>query len=109
MGISGKDFSQPGWLTGTFTSAGSAALVTETLPWAPSLFILFVDIEGTNPNMLVQSSYSTTDSMLTTGSTGVITTPAVASGITISTTANTVAIAAAAQVNSGKNAWIAFK
>lgn len=109
MSVTSKDFSNPQFLTGTFTSAGSAAAVTETLPWAPSLFILFVDIEGTNPNMLVQSAYSTTDSMLTTGSTGVITTPAVASGITISTTANTVLIAAAAQVNSGKNAWIAFK
>jgi len=109
MSVTSKDFGQPGFLTGTFTSAGTAALVTETLPWAPSLFILFVDIEGTNPNMLVQTSYSTTDSMLTTGSTGVITTPAVASGITISTTANTVAIAATAQVNSGKNFWIAFK
>jgi len=109
MSITSKDFSQPGILTGTFTSAGSAADVTETLPWAPSLFILFVDIEGTNPNMLVQSAYSTTDTMLTTGSTGVITTPAVASGITISTTLNTVLIDSVAQVNSGKNAWIAFK
>lgn len=109
MSITSKDFSQPGFLTGTFTSAGSAADVTETLPWAPSLFICFIDIEGTNPNMLVQSAYSTTDTMLTTGSTGVITTPAVSSGITISTTANTVTIESGAQVNSGKNAWIAFK
>lgn len=109
MSITSKDFGQPGFLTGTFTSAGSAADVTETLPWAPSLFILFVDIEGTNPNMLVQSAYSTTDTMLTTGSTGVITTPAVASGITIDTTLKTVLIDSAAQVNSGKNAWIAFK
>lgn len=109
MSISSKDFGQPGFLTGTFTSAGTAAAVTETLPWAPSLFILFVDIEGTSPNMVVQSSYSTTDTMLTTGTTGVITTPAVASGITINTTDKTVLIAAAAQVNSGKNAWIAFK
>lgn len=109
MAITRRDNAQPTFLTGTFTSAGSAADVTETLPWAPSLFILFVDIEGTNPNMLVQSAYSTTDTMLTTGSTGVITTPAVASGITISTTAYTVLIDSAAQVNSGKNAWIAFK
>lgn len=109
MSITSRDMGQPSFLTGTFTSAGSAAAVTETLPWPPSLFILFVDIEGTNPNMIVQSSYSTTDTMLTTGTTGVITTPAVASGVTISTTANTVLIAAAAQVNSGKNAWIAFK
>jgi len=109
MSVTSKDSANPQFLTGTFTSAGSAADVTETLPWAPSLFILFVDIEGTNPNMVVQSAYSTTDSMLTTGSTGVITTPAVASGITISTTLNTVLIDSAAQVNSGKNAWIAFK
>lgn len=109
MSVTSKDFGQPGFLTGTFTSAGTAAAVTETLPWAPSLFILFVDIEGTSPNMVVQSSYSTTDTMLTTGTTGVITTPAVASGITINTTDKTVLIAAAAQVNSGKNAWIAFK
>lgn len=109
MSVTSRDLAQPSFLTGTFTSAGTAAAVTETLPWAPSLFILFVDIEGTSPNMVVQSAYSTTDTMLTTGTTGVITTPAVASGITISTTANTVLIAAAAQVNSGKNAWIAFK
>lgn len=109
MSITSKDFSQPGFLIGTFTSAGSAADVTETLPWAPSLFICFVDIEGTNPNMLVQSAYSTTDSMLTTGSTGVMTTPAVASGISINTTTHVVTVTAAAQVNNGKNAWVAFK
>lgn len=109
MAITSKDYAQPQMLTGTFTSAGTAVDVTETLPWAPALFILFVDIEGTNPNMVVQSAYSTTDSMLTTGSTGVITTPAVASGITIDTTLRTVLIDSAAQVNSGKNAWVAFK
>lgn len=109
MSVTSRDLAQPSFLTGTFTSAGTAAAVTETLPWAPSLFILFVDIEGTSPNMVVQSAYSTTDTMLTTGTTGVITTPAVASGITINTTDRTVLIAAAAQVNSGKNAWIAFK
>lgn len=109
MSITSKDIASPQFLTGTFTSAGSAADVTETLPWAPSLFICFVDIEGTNPNMLVQSENSTTDTMLTTGSTGVITTPAISSGITINTTLNTVTIKSGAQVNNGKNAWIAFK
>lgn len=109
MSINAKDWSAPSVLTGAFTSAGTAALVTETLPWAPTAFILFVDIEGTNPNMYVQCSSSTSKTMLTTGTTGVITTPAVASGLTISTTANTVAIPAAIQVNSGKNFWIAFK
>ena len=109
MSINSKDNAGSQFLTGTFTSAGSAAAVTETLPWAPSLFILWVDINGTSPNMLVQTRDSTTDTQLTTGTTGVITTPAVASGITISTTLYTVLIAAAAQVNSGVNSWIAFK
>ena len=109
MSITSKDNASPQFLTGTFTSAGSAADVIETLPWAPSLVVAFIDIEGTNPNMLVQSAYSTTDTMLTTGSTGVITTPAVASGIAISTTAYTVTFESGGQVNSGKNAWIAFK
>lgn len=109
MSITSKDSASPQFLTGSFTSASTAADVTETLPWAPSLFILFVDTAGTNPNMVVQTSATTTDSMLTTGSTGVITSPAVASGITISTTAYTVLIDSAAQVNSGVNFWIAFK
>ena len=107
MSVTSKDYASPQFLTGTFTSAGSAADVTETLPWSPSFFICFVDIEGTNPNMLIQSAYSTTDTMLTTGSTGVITTPATTSGITISGTS--VTIESGGQVNSGKNAWIAFK
>jgi len=109
MSVTNKDHALPGYLTGTFTSAASAADVVETLPWAPSLFICFVDIEGTNPNMLVQSAYSTTDTMLTTGSSGIITTPATTSGITIDTSAYTVTIESGAQVNDGKNAWIAFK
>ena len=109
MSIDSTDNALPKMLTGRFTSAGSAADVTETLPWAPTLFILFVDINGTSPNMLVQSAASTTDTMLTTGTTGVVTTPAVASGILIDTTLHTVLIDSAAQVNSGVNAWIAFK
>ena len=107
MSVNSKDYSQPQFLTGTFTSAGSAADVTETLPWTPSCFIIFVDVGGTNPNMLVYTTALTTETMLTTGSTGVITTPANTSGITVSGVS--VTVVAAAQVNSGKNFWIAFK
>ena len=109
MAIDSKDNSTPRFLTGRFTSASSAAAVTETLPWPPSLVIVYIDIDATNPKMYVQSAASITDTMLTTGSTGVITTPAVASGIVISTTLNTVLFPAAIQTNSGVNAWIAFK
>lgn len=107
MAIDSKDYAAQAILTGQFTSAGSAADVTETLPWTPSCFIIFVDVGGTNPNMLVYTTALTTESMLTTGSTGVITTPANTSGITVSGVS--VTIVAAAQVNSGKNFWIAIK
>ena len=109
MSINAKDNASSQFLTGTFTSAGTAADVTETLPWAPSCVIAFIDVGGTSPNMLVYTTALTTETMLTTGTTGVITTPASTSGITVSTTLYTVLFTAAAQVNSGKNFWIAFK
>lgn len=107
MSVTGKDFSLPQFLTGTFTSAGTAVNVSETLPWQPSLVIVLVDIEGTNPNILIATEGSTTKSLTLTGSTGVVTSPAVASGVDLTTTGFTVA--SAVQVNSGKNAWVAFK
>lgn len=109
MSINSKDTAQSQFLTGTFTSASTAADVTETLPWAPSIVIGFIDVGGTSPNMVVYTTALTTETMLTTGTTGVITTPANTSGITVDTTLNTVLFVAAAQVNSGKNFWIAFK
>jgi hypothetical protein len=48
-----------------------------------------------------------TDSMTTTGSTGVITTPAVASGLDITSTGFT--LDSTVQSASGVNYWIAFK
>lgn len=107
MSVDSKDVAMPNMLTGTFTSAGTPADVSEALPWSPSLVIVFVNIEGTNPDMHVASSASTTDSMLTTGSTGVITTPAVASGLDITATGFT--LDSTVQTASGVNAWVAFK
>jgi hypothetical protein len=107
MAIDSKDYASQQLLTGRFDSASSAADVTETLPWTPSCFICFVDVGGTNPNMLVYTTALATETMLTTGSTGVITTPANTSGIVVSGTS--VTIVAGAQVNSGKNFWIAIK
>jgi len=109
MAIDSKDIAGPDILTGRFTSAGLAADVTETLPWAPTLFILYSDIAATNPNMVVQSAASTTNTMYTTGTSGDITLVAVAAGIYIDVTAKTVKIDADMQSSSGVNAWIAFK
>lgn len=107
MSVTTKDFSQPQFLTGTFTSAGTPADVSETLPWSPSCVILFANISGTNPDMHVATSAYATDSMHTTGSTGVITTPAVASGLDITATGFT--LDSTVQTASGVNFWIAFK
>jgi hypothetical protein len=97
----------PPYVTGTFTSASSAADVTETIGFSPSIVEIWINISGTNPDMIVATSAYATDAMLTTGSTGVITTPAVASGITITSTGFTVP--AGVQTNSGVNFWRACR
>lgn len=107
MSVNAKDYASPQFLTGTFTSASSAVDVSETLPWSPSLVICFVNISGTNPDMLIGTSAYGTDSMTITGSSGIITTPAVASGLDITSTGFTVD--SSVQTNSGVNFWIAFK
>ena len=107
MAIDSKDIAQQSILTGRFTSAASAADVTETLPWTPSVFIIWLDLGATSPNMLVYTNAFPTETMLTTGSTGVITTPAAASGIVVSGVS--VTIPSGVQTNDGVNAWIAIK
>jgi hypothetical protein len=107
MSVTGKDYANPQFLTGTFSSAGSPADVSETLPWSPSLVILFANISGTNPDMHVATSAYATDSMHTTGSSGIITSPAVASGLDITSTG--FSLDSTVQTASGVNFWIAFK
>lgn len=107
MSVNSKDSAAPQYLTGTFTSAGSAADVSETLPFSPSLVICFLNISGTNPDVLFATSAYATDSITMTGSTGVLTTPAVASGLDITSTGFTVD--STVQTNSGVNFWIAFR
>jgi hypothetical protein len=107
MSLNSADHAAPSVYTGTFTSASTAVAVTEAVPFQPSCVILFVDISGTNPNWYIQTSAYTVDSQLVTGTTGIITTPAVASGISI--TSAGFSVPAAQQVNSGVNFYIAFR
>ena len=107
MSVDVKSFALPSYRTGRFTSAGSAADVTEVVGFVPSIVIAWIDLGGTSPNMLVKCGAEADESMLTTGTTGVITTPADTSAITLTTTGFT--IVAAGQVNSGVNMWIAFR
>ena len=107
MAIDAKAFAMPQIVTGRFTSASSAADVTEVLGFVPTIVIVFVAVGATSPNMLVATQALSTETMLTTGSTGVITTPAAASGIVFTTTGFTVP--AGVQTNDGVNAWIAIR
>ena len=107
MSVDEKAFGLPSYSTGRFTSAASAADVTEVLGYVPTFVVAFIDLGGTSPNMLVKAGAEADETMLTTGTTGVITTPADTSGITL--TADGFTIVAAGQVNDGVNAWIAFK
>lgn len=107
MSVDANSFAQPRFLTGRFTSAATAADVTETLGFQPTFVILFLALGATSPDMIIKSAAEADESMLTTGSTGVITTPADTSGITLTSTGFTVA--AGVQTNSGVNSWIAFK
>ena len=54
MSVDVKSFALPAYRTGSFTSAGTAAAVTETLGFQPSLVILIIDSGGTNPNIYVK-------------------------------------------------------
>ena len=107
MSVDVKAMAAPGFKTGRFTSASSAADVTETVGFPPTIIIAWIDTSGTSPNMLVKVASETDETMLTTGTTGVVTTPADSSGITVS--GNTFTIESGAQVNDGLNTWIAFR
>ncbi len=107
MSLDTKAFAMPQIVTGRFTSASSAADVTETLGFVPTVVIVFLALGATSPNMLVATAAFPTETMLTTGTTGVITTPAAASGIVFTTTGFTVP--SGVQTNDGVNAWIAIR
>lgn len=107
MSVDVKSFSLPAYRTGRFTSASSAADVTEVVGFQPTFVILFLALGATSPNMIIKAAAESDESMLTTGSTGVITTPADTSGIVLTTTGFTVP--SGVQTNDGVNAWIAFR
>ena len=106
MAVNSVDFAQPAILTGGFTSACPTADVTETLGFAPNMVIVF-NPDGTNIDISIASSEQTVYSILLTGSTGVTTEVAVATGLDI--TANGFICRSERQTQSEVNHWIAFR
>jgi hypothetical protein len=108
MSLVTRNNANPQWVTGTFTSAACCAVdVTENIGFQPTYVKIAVNTSGTNPDVYEQHASEADESMLTTGSTGVITSPAIASGITITSTGFT--LAAATQTASGVNWYIASR
>ena len=107
MAVDSKDFSGPGHSTGLFTSAGTAADVTEVLGYQPSFVMVITDSSGTTPDYQFASAGDTTESVSVNGADGVTSSPAVATGITITSTGFTVA--SEEQTDSGTNYWIAWR
>ena len=107
MAVDSKDLARPSVASGLFTSASTAADVTETLGFAPSFVLCFQDTGATNPNIRVASSADTAQSLLLTGSTGVVTRVAVATGVDIA--GNTFIWRSEAQTDSGTNYWVALR
>lgn len=108
MSVDSKDIANPIIATGAFTSAACCAVdVTETIGWSASFVMVVIDSGGTNPNILIAGAGDTDESATLTGSTGVVTSPAVASGLDITATGFTVD--SSVQVAGGTNYWFALK
>lgn len=100
-------------LYGAWTTDSSAGIHTITLPRHISVFFAVIDSGGTNPNILIKHISETDETYLLDGggTQALATSPADASGVTITNNATgtcTVAVAIAAQVNSGTNQWFAI-
>lgn len=108
MSITSKSWSLPNVVLGGWTSTACCATEqTETLGFQPTMVIVFVNTSGTNPNVYIKHATETDENLLITGSSGVITSPADAGGIELTSTGFTVD--ETAQTASGVNFYIAVR
>lgn len=107
MAVDSKAFQHPLLDSGSFTSAATAVDVTETLGYSPSFVIVLIDMHATNPDVIIASAASTTQSLSLLGSTGVVTSPLVAVGLDI--TATGFIVRAEEQNDDGVNGWWASR
>ena len=107
MAVDSKAFQHPLFDTGSFTTAAAAVDVTETLGYSPSLVIVWANADGTNPDILFANVSDTVNSILLTGSSGVTTQVAVATGLDITTTG--FIVRSERQTNNGENYWMAIR
>jgi len=108
MAITSRNDAAPGYVLGGWTSTACCATdQTEDVGFPPRLVIAQLDSGGTSPNILIKFADDTDETSLITGTTGVITSPTDATGITIS--GNTFVVDETSQVPSGTNQYICFR
>lgn len=98
-------------INGSWTSETSTGIHTITCPRHVSFVWATLASGATSPNILWKHQGESDETMLITGTTGVITSPADSAGITITNNADgtsTIAIAATSQTASGTNHWFAL-
>lgn len=98
-------------LYGSWTAESSKGDHTITCPRHVAFVLVIADSGGTNPNILIKHVSESDETMLITGSTGVITSPTDATGITITNNAvgtSTILVDSNSLVNSGTNQWFAI-
>lgn len=97
---------------GSWTTDGTKGDHTITLPVNVAFFFCCLDAAATNPLLLFKHVDDDSDSQLTTGSTGVITSPTDATGVTITNatggSGTTILVDSNSQTNSGENYWWAI-
>ena len=97
---------------GSWTTDGTKGDHTITAPVNVAFVFVCLDAAATNPLLLFKHVGDDSDSQLTTGSTGVITSPTDATGVTITNatggTGTTILVDSDSQVNSGENYWWAI-
>jgi len=106
MAVDSKAFQMPLLDTGTFPSTASPADVTETLGYQPSHVVVYCP-DGTNIDIISAFVGDTVNSFLLTGSTGVTTEEAVATGVDITATGFICRLER--QTANEVNHWVAYR
>jgi len=97
---------------GFWTTDSTKGDHTITCPKNVAFFFACLDATATNPLLVFKHIDDDSDTQLTTGSTGVITSPTDATGVTITNatggSGTTILVDSNSQTNSGENYWFAI-
>ena len=106
-----KDNEAGRWLYGSWTADATKGDHTITFPEHIAYIRVYADTSATNPFIMIKHVGEADETILDTGSTGVLTTPTDATGITLTNYSNgtcSVLVDSNSLTNSGVNCWVAL-